>query len=210
MQCSKCNKLTCSSQEHEKAPKGCPTVDDKEIFQIARKELEDPEVLKTSQNAAHVEVTGYMKWPRVQEIVIFAKRMGYKRLGIAFCVGLQAEAEILTDILEFNDFEVYSGTCTIGSLQKKEMNIPNEDTFSSAEEVGCNPIGQAYFLNEKKTELNIVVGLCIGHDINFIRYSKAPTTVFIVKDRVTGHNPVAALYSRYYKRKFLSEKIKNE
>jgi uncharacterized metal-binding protein len=50
--------------------------------------------------------------------------------------------------------------------------------------------------------MNVVVGLCIGHDINFIKYSKAPTTVLVVKDRVTTHNPAAVLYSRYYKNKY--------
>ncbi|MCK5045658.1 MAG: DUF1847 domain-containing protein [Candidatus Heimdallarchaeota archaeon] len=204
MQCSKCNNLICTSREYEKAPVGCPTVEKKDIFQRARKKLENAETLKTSQVAAHVEVTGYMEWPRVQELIVFATKMGYKKLGMAFCVGLKEEAKVLTQILEKNDFEVVTGICTIGSLQKKEMEIPDQDTFSTAEEVGCNPIGQAYFLNSEKTDLNIVVGLCIGHDINFIKHSEAPTTVLIVKDRVTTHNPVAVLYSRYYKNKYFN------
>ncbi|TET28655.1 MAG: DUF1847 domain-containing protein [Candidatus Heimdallarchaeota archaeon] len=202
MQCSKCNKLVCSSMEYDKAPDGCPTIEKKEVFKKARKKLENPKILKTSQVAAHVEVTGYMKWPRVQELIVFANKMGYKKLGIAFCIGLKEEAKVLTQILEKNDFEVVTGICTIGSLQKKEMKIPDQDTFTTAEEVGCNPIGQAYFLNSENTDLNIVVGLCIGHDINFIKHSEAPTTVLIVKDRVTTHNPVAVLYSRYYKNKY--------
>ena len=188
--------------EYDKAPVGCPTVEKKEVFQKARKKLENHEILKTSQVAAHVEVTGYMKWPRVQELIVFANKMGYKKLGMAFCIGLKEEAKVLTQILEKNDFEVVTGICTIGSLQKKEMKIPDQDTFTTAEEVGCNPIGQAYFLNSENTDLNIVVGLCIGHDINFIKHSEAPTTVLIVKDRVTTHNPVAVLYSRYYKNKY--------
>jgi uncharacterized metal-binding protein len=202
MQCSKCTKLVCSSKEYDKAPEGCPTIEDKSVFQEARKEYEKPEIRKISQTAAHVEVTGYMQWPRVKELIVFAQKMGYKKLGIAFCIGLQAEAKVLTQILEKNDFEVVAGICTIGSLQKKELDIPDQDTFTTAEEVGCNPIGQAYFLNSKETDLNIVVGLCIGHDINFIKHSKAPTTVLIVKDRVTTHNPVAVIYSRYYKNKY--------
>lgn len=44
-------------------------------------------------------------------------------------------------------------------------------------------------LNDLQTDLNIIVGLCIGHDILFTKYSEAPVTTFIVKDRVTGHNP---------------------
>ena len=204
MQCSKCNKLVCSSMDYEKAPEGCPTIVDKEVFQEARKEYKKSETRKISQNAAHVEVTGYMKWPRVKELIVFASKMGYKRIGIAFCIGLQAEAKVITKILEKNNLEVISCICTIGSLQKKELEIPDQDTFSSAEEVGCNPIGQAYFLNSKNTDLNVIVGLCIGHDINFIKHSKAPTTVLVVKDRVTTHNPAAVLYSRYYKKKYFN------
>ena len=58
----------------------------------------------------------------------------------------------------------------------------------------CNPIGQALHLNEEKTDLNILFGLCVGHDTLFIKHSEAPVTVFAVKDRVLCHNPVAAIY----------------
>ena len=58
----------------------------------------------------------------------------------------------------------------------------------------CNPIAQARLLNNAKTDLNLVVGLCIGHDILFLKNAQAPSTVLIVKDRVLGHNPAAAIY----------------
>ena len=50
--------------------------------------------------------------------------------------------------------------------------------------------------------MNIIVGLCVGHDMLFARHSEAPVTTLVVKDRVTGHNPVAALYGQnfYYKK----------
>lgn len=51
-----------------------------------------------------------------------------------------------------------------------------------------------------KTDLNIAIGLCVGHDALFSKYSDAPVTTLIAKDRVLGHNPVAALYSGYYKK----------
>jgi len=66
----------------------------------------------------------------------------------------------------------------------------------------CNPITQAKILNQAKTDFNIMLGLCIGHDSLFLRYIEGLTTVFAVKDRVTGHNPMAALYTScsYYQR----------
>jgi uncharacterized metal-binding protein len=48
-----------------------------------------------------------------------------------------------------------------------------------------------------------MLGLCIGHDTLFIKYCRVPLTVLAVKDRVFGHNPLAALYlanTSYYGR----------
>ena len=61
---------------------------------------------------------------------------------------------------------------------------------------------QAQLLNAQKTDLNVVVGLCVGHDSLFMKHSDAPVTTLITKDRVLGHNPAAALYTSnfYYKR----------
>ena len=68
----------------------------------------------------------------------------------------------------------------------------------------CNPILQARLLNQAKTDLNVVIGLCVGHDSLFYRYSDAYVTTLVTKDRVTGHNPAAALYTSnsYYKKTF--------
>ncbi|MBW2121998.1 MAG: DUF1847 domain-containing protein, partial [Deltaproteobacteria bacterium] len=52
------------------------------------------------------------------------------------------------------------------------------------------------------TDFNILLGLCVGHDSLFLKYAEAFSTVLIVKDRVLGHNPAAALYTTdsYYAR----------
>lgn len=65
----------------------------------------------------------------------------------------------------------------------------------------CNPITQAYLLNEEKTEFNILLGLCVGHDSLFLKNAEAPCTVLAVKDRLLGHNPLAAIYTAesYYR-----------
>ncbi len=57
-------------------------------------------------------------------------------------------------------------------------------------------------MNRAKTDMNVIVGLCVGHDMLFVKYSDAPVTTLVVKDRVTGHNPVSVLYGQkfYYKR----------
>ena len=71
-----------------------------------------------------------------------------------------------------------------------------------AHESACNPIAQARLLAEHGTDLNVIVGLCVGHDTLFIKHSEAPVTYLIVKDRVLAHNPAGALHAMdtYYRR----------
>jgi len=57
----------------------------------------------------------------------------------------------------------------------------------------CNPVLQAMVVNEAKTDFNILLGLCVGHDSMYFKYADAPTTVLAVKDRVAGHNPLACI-----------------
>ena len=70
------------------------------------------------------------------------------------------------------------------------------------DEACCNPIARALILDAEGCGLNVLVGLCVGHDSLFIKHAKALTTVLVAKDRVTGHNPAAALYTlnSYYSR----------
>ena len=156
--------------------------------------------------AADVELTGYGYWPRVLEIVEFAKRMGYHKIGIATCVGLLNESRMLAKILHSHGFEVFGIGCKAGTVLKTEVGIDEKNNAVGCNM--CNPILQAKMLNHEGTELNVVVGLCVGHDSLFYKYSEATTTTLIAKDRVTGHNPAAALYTAesYYGRLFGPEK----
>ncbi len=151
-----------------------------------------------SRVATSIESDGYMRWCRVEEVIEFAKRMGYSHLGIAFCVGMVNEARTLQKILESKGFKVSSVCCKMGGIEKSELNFKR--LKEGRYEAICNSIGQALLLNEAGTELNLIVGLCVGHDILFTKHSKAPVTTVIVKDRVLAHNPAGALYSNYYAR----------
>lgn len=57
----------------------------------------------------------------------------------------------------------------------------------------CDPAYQADYLNSMNTDLNVNVGLCLGHGLIFQKHSKAPVTTLIVKDFATKHNPLANL-----------------
>lgn len=155
---------------------------------------------KLYRTATRVEAEGYMKLTRLEEIIKFSSEMGYKHIGIAFCIGLSEEAKILYNVLR-KKFKISSVCCKVCGINKENLNLNKivDDRF----EVMCNPIGQAYFLNKEKTELNLICGLCLGHDILFTNNSKAPVTTFIVKDRILSHNPAGALYSNYYRKRLI-------
>ena len=138
---------------------------------------------------------------RLEELIKFASSMKVKRIGIGFCVGLAEETGILVKMLENVGFKVDSVCCKICGLDKKDYEVPYAQPEKSFESL-CNPAGQAMVLNKSKTELNISVGLCVGHDILFQKYSDAPVTTFVTKDRVLAHNPLGVVYSSYYRKKF--------
>lgn len=143
--------------------------------------------------AAEVETEGYLKECRVEEVMRFAEKIGAKKLGIATCVGLLRESKTLAKILRNRGFEVFGAACKVGAIPKTKVGIDPK-----CEEIGvsmCNPITQAKLLNQAGTDLNLVMGLCVGHDSLFYKYSEALATTVVTKDRVLGHNPAAALYT---------------
>jgi len=211
-ECAKCTKTVCYSEAFLKGPPNCPTKTKKGIIQKALTEYDDPQTREFARQASIQEFECYMhlpegltpRNPRVEEVAQFAKKMGYKKLGIAFCIGLQDEAKMLTRILENRGFEVVSACCKAGAIPKERIGITEEQKIGGPGtfETMCSPITQAEILNDEGTEFNILVGLCVGHDSLFFKYSKAPVTVLVAKDRVFGHNPVMGLYltGSYYRK----------
>jgi len=185
MNCAKCETQEC------RQGKDCTGRRD----EIAAK-YSDPEAETVMKVAAAIESEFYCQKNRVEELVEFSKRMGYKKLGVAFCIGFMEEAKTLIPILE-QHFEVSSVCCKVAGITKEELGQEGADKVGK---YSCNPIGQAAMLEADGTDLNIICGLCLGHDILFSRYSHAPVTTLIVKDRVLAHNPAAALYCRYIRR----------
>jgi uncharacterized metal-binding protein len=205
LKCSICRVQACRSEPGSECyPSFCPmAAGEIQALHRARTRYEGEDTKRLSLASAQTEAAGYCKWPRVQEIIDFAKRIGASHLGIASCIGLLQEARLLQEILESNGFEVSSVCCKVGSIPKEEMGLQDSEKIRPGGfEALCNPIGQAELLDDVGTQLNIVVGLCVGHDSLFFRHSRAPATVLVAKDRVTGHNPVAALYTShsYYRR----------
>jgi uncharacterized metal-binding protein len=131
-----------------------------------------------------------------------------QKIGVAFCAGMRDEAARIVSLLEKNGFTVASVICKCGGVDKTRLNVAKEYKIDDPLkfEAGCNPVLQAELLNKAETEFNVIVGLCLGHDMLSTMNSKSPVTTLIVKDRLLGHNPVIALYSNYYKRILESQK----
>ena len=143
--------------------------------------------------ASELEALGYCQWPRLKETIELCKRMGYTKVGLAFCRGLRKEAKTVDGLLRRAGLDVVSVICKTGGIDKETCGIP-EKVHPGAFEPMCNPIAQAMLLNEQNTQFNITLGLCVGHDSMFYKYSDALVTTLVAKDRVTGHNPAAAIY----------------
>ncbi len=200
--CVDCGTQNCKFQNRT-YPEFCPTTHLRdEDMQWALERYEEGRNHDIMVASAEVEYEGYCQWARVQEIMEFARKIGARRIGIANCIGLIREARIFARILQANGFEAYAVICKVAGKPKSSLGIPKE-----CESIGaamCNPILQARLLNEAHTDLNVVIGLCVGHDSLFYKYSEAYATTLVTKDRVTGNNPAAALYTAesYYKKKF--------
>ena len=196
------------------APNYCPGESEQQIIAESLVRYQgDSEDARLAKVAAQVEGLCYQpvpgsdavnaRWTRVEDTIALAKLMGYQKIGIATCIGLLEESNRLCEILKAQGLEPLSVCCKSGSIDKLELGLEEQEKVRpNTFEPACNPIAQAELLNQAGADMNLIVGLCVGHDMLFSKYSQAPTSTLIVKDRVTGHNPIAVLYGQnfYYKR----------
>ncbi len=218
--CARCAKSICYPRTKlsegapplAEAPPFCPMKLVPEVIKSSLTEYEKPAVKEFARQASIQEFECYEQLPdgrrtkntRVEELVQLSRKCGYKKLGLAFCGGLASEARLLVDLLENKGFQVVSVRCKVGGTQKERIGIKDTQKIEGpgAYETMCSPITQAEVLNNANVDFVVMMGLCIGHDTLFIKYCRLPMTVIAVKDRVLGHNPLAALYcsGSYYRR----------
>lgn len=211
MSCADCAIMNCAKRDGN-YPKFCPTaaLTEEEIDEITKLYINNRKNHKIAVASAEIEGEFYGRYTRVEEIIEFAKRIGAKKIGIATCIGLLEESRIFAKILRLNGFEVYGVSCKVASVYKTSIGIDEKYTCLTGK-VMCNPIMQAKLLNKENTDLNVVVGLCVGHDSLFYKYANGINTALITKDRVLAHNPIGALYqARAYYKKLLLYPVGNE
>lgn len=201
--CANCTIHACKDPEHKNMPKNCPCRQEETVKEVFTEYMK-PEIHDFYVASTVLECDGYCEWPRLRETMEFCSRMGYKKIGLGFCVGLYREARVVADLLRKRGFEVVSVVCKSGGIDKETAGVPSEKKLNPGQfEAMCNPILQAELLNREKTEFNIALGLCVGHDSLFYRYSDAMVTTLVAKDRVLANNPVGAIYcaESYIKRR---------
>lgn len=202
--CIDCSRVGCTGRE-KNYPDFCLTTQlDQEDVSHSVDQMRDAENARCLDAASEVIRLGKCHVTRVEETILFARQFHAQRIGIATCTALINESRILARILRANDFEVYGVSCKVGAVSRAELGLGKEYCVLGPNT--CNPILQAKMLNEAGTDFNIIMGLCVGHDMIFQKHSNAPCTTLVAKDRVTGHNPAVPLYTSHTAYKYLLEK----
>lgn len=206
--CANCGRLACFGGDESSAPRSCP-MNEEQLSKEIKSEYMHDENNRFFVEAAKIEKQGYGQWNRVRETIELCKRMGYREIGMAFCLGLVNEARTVQRIFEEHGLNVHSVICKTGGNDKCDFGIPSDMKLREGRfEAACNPIGQARFLAEEQVDFIVVIGLCVGHDSLFYKYAAKYTDAFVTtlvsKDRATGNNPCAAIYCAdgYFKDKF--------
>jgi uncharacterized metal-binding protein len=203
--CAVCGLLACCEEPGiKRMPAFCPMPAETDLLKAVEEAyLKDEDLRRLALESARTESSGYLRTTRIEDTMDFARRIGAEKLGIAHCVGLVREARLAQNIFLAGGFQVFTACCKVGSIDKEKIGLLDSEKVRPGQyEALCSPVGQAAVLASVGTQLNVLVGLCVGHDALFFMHSKAPATVLIAKDRVLGHNPVACLYTSnsYYRR----------
>ena len=192
-----CVKQGCWRGDSGKIPAYCEANNYLDELEKSNKEYPKEGVVEIYKAACVVRDHNDGMTPRIEEALLYAKELKLKRIGFAACTSMTSELDLLIKLFTKEGFEVYTVGCQIGGVDATGRGVPDAQGCIVTT---CNSIAQAEILNKEKTELNFILGLCMGHDILFSQYSQAPVSTLIVKDRITGNNPAATLYGWHRRR----------
>lgn len=176
MNCTVCSQHSCRRLE----PCGGEAFDRLEALE-AYKESSSQAIVQASAVLVDGRAGELSRW---EEILEFFTHRGYRRLGLAYCWGLEGWAKALVQQLKVKGIPVSAVSCTVGAHSQTQIN-----ESSPLAGVSCNPISQARQLMAEGVDFALQVGLCLGHDILFTREFKGDQTTLVVKDRKWAHQP---------------------
>lgn len=210
--CTDCGIRSCinCNVNHEKDMPGfCLTRQfEKESEQVEAK-YQGEEAMRIMRGFLNIDPTGIHggQASRVEMLIKLFHNLKVKKVGIACCYALLNEARVFAKILRVNGFEPVGVNCKVGTLNKQNMGIPaDHDPYLG--ESSCNPILQAEILNDSRTDYNVILGLCVGHDAIFSKHSEAPVSTLAVKDFALAHNSIAVLHmADYYYKSLIRDPI---
>lgn len=196
--CATCKKRSCLLYDQKNPPLNCP-MQDQITLQECKKAYFDNDggklYLSTFETAAEAKE---LNETRLLEAIRFAKKNGWKKIGIAHCIGFCKEAAVASKLIKNAGLECESVVCTNGGINLCEYTSIPENHLDDKEHnyaVGCNPIGQAKYLEKANTDFNLIFGLCVGHDALFTKHSHVLTSVIMVKDRSRYRDSVVGLFA---------------
>jgi uncharacterized metal-binding protein len=193
-----CKKMGCWLGDNKGIPSYCQANHYLKEIEKANKAYAAPEVVDIYTAACVVGKKNDGYRTRIEEALDFTKEMRFSKVGFATCVAFGRELEVIRRLFEQAGIEVFSAGCQIGRSSATDRGLPHLEAYP--DNSTCNPVAQAVILNKAQTQLNYIIGLCMGHDILFTRYSSAPVSTLIVKDRLMGNNPAAAIYGWHARR----------
>ena len=175
--CHVCKRMECRSGYPDGIPSYCVSIKYSDIIERTKTEYSTPDAIDIYKASVKVVMDGFGKWPRIQESIEFAKELNLRKIGFASCVALDNELASISELFIGAGFQIISTACQIGRVTPEARGVAEVKASHGAT---CNPIAQAEILNSEGTELNFILGLCLGHDILFTQHSEAPVSTLIV------------------------------
>jgi uncharacterized metal-binding protein len=181
MNCISCRAKTCRAG----VSCGIEAFNPEETMQVYHR----PEEQKMIQAAAGLVDDGRAgTLSRIEELIEFAREMEYRKVGLAYCYGMESLAKDVRNLFMRAGIPAVGISCTVGAFSQSSIN-----EASDLPGVSCNPVNQAAQLTAEGVDLAVVIGLCLGHDIIFNREFRKDVTTLVVKDRTNDHSPVAGI-----------------
>lgn len=175
--CLDCKTKNCYNRGHKPKIKNCIEVDYRDQTRLT------PSQKKLISRAN--KATGAAFKRKVSEDFTLSWLIGFIKdffgpeavVGIASCLGSVEQAGKIIKALEEEGIKTALATCKLGGLTIDTLD-KNKRPYKHP---GCNPIAQANILNKLNVSVVVLVSLCIGHDMIFIKNCKSYVIPFITK-----------------------------